>query len=120
MAIGEPSGPAVSINGLDDGNPLHVQNSDNSNSVVIPFKLFGTGNYKIWFGAVRLALQARNKMDLLMMQKLLSLINDNPSSSIHANMAGRASFFNGANQHLTVSAIGILNAVDITSLNITV
>nr|GEZ94632.1 ribonuclease H-like domain-containing protein [Tanacetum cinerariifolium] len=35
-------------------------------------------------------------------------------------MAGRASFFNGANQHLTVSAIGILNAVDITSLNITV
>ncbi|GKC54553.1 ribonuclease H-like domain-containing protein [Tanacetum coccineum] len=29
------------------------------------------------------------------MQKLLSMINDKPSRSIHANMAGRASFFNG-------------------------
>ncbi|GKA51916.1 hypothetical protein Tco_0745112, partial [Tanacetum coccineum] len=28
-----------SINNLDAGNPLHVQNSDNSNSVIIPFKL---------------------------------------------------------------------------------
>ncbi|GKA05105.1 reverse transcriptase domain-containing protein, partial [Tanacetum coccineum] len=39
------------------------------------------------------------------MQKLLSLINDNTSGSIHANMAGKASFFNGANQHLTVSTV---------------
>ncbi|GKE06170.1 hypothetical protein Tco_1398188, partial [Tanacetum coccineum] len=54
------------------------------------------------------------------MQKLLNLINNNPSSSIHANMAGRASFFNGANQHLTVSTVGMFNVVDITSLNITV
>ncbi|GJW30850.1 ribonuclease H-like domain-containing protein [Tanacetum coccineum] len=86
------------------------------------------------------------------MQKLLSLINDSPSSSIHANMVGKASFFNGnvwfninfskfvcvnsklyvknitigwiidsgANQHLTVSTIGMFNVVDITSLNITV
>ncbi|GJR06022.1 ribonuclease H-like domain-containing protein [Tanacetum coccineum] len=29
------------------------------------------------------------------MQKLLNMINDKPSGSIHANMAGRASFFNG-------------------------
>ncbi|GJS16572.1 ribonuclease H-like domain-containing protein [Tanacetum coccineum] len=29
MAIGEPSGPAVSINGLDAGNSLHVQNTRN-------------------------------------------------------------------------------------------
>ncbi|GKA88750.1 ribonuclease H-like domain-containing protein [Tanacetum coccineum] len=36
-----PSGSAVvdSINNLDAGNPLHVQNSDNRNSVIIPFKL---------------------------------------------------------------------------------
>ncbi|GJW69936.1 ribonuclease H-like domain-containing protein [Tanacetum coccineum] len=60
------------------------------------------------------------------MQKLLSLINDNTSGSIHANMAGSASFFNGniinsgANQHLTVSTVGMINVVDITSLNITV
>ncbi|GJU96283.1 hypothetical protein Tco_1321039 [Tanacetum coccineum] len=39
MAIGEPSGVVVSINGLDVGNPLHLQNSDNSNSVIILFKL---------------------------------------------------------------------------------
>ncbi|GJR35577.1 ribonuclease H-like domain-containing protein [Tanacetum coccineum] len=50
-----------SINNLDDGNPLHVQNSDNSNSVIIPFKLLGTENYRIWSVAVKLALQARNK-----------------------------------------------------------
>nr|GEX24910.1 ribonuclease H-like domain-containing protein [Tanacetum cinerariifolium] len=29
------------------------------------------------------------------MQKLLNMINDKPSGSIHANMAGKASFFNG-------------------------
>ncbi|GKB33371.1 hypothetical protein Tco_0872772 [Tanacetum coccineum] len=28
MAVGEPSGYVMSINGLDAGNPLHVQNSD--------------------------------------------------------------------------------------------
>nr|GEV34384.1 hypothetical protein [Tanacetum cinerariifolium] len=44
-----PSGSFVvdSINNLDAGNPLHVQNSDNSNSVIIPFKLLGTENYRI-------------------------------------------------------------------------
>ncbi|GKD85966.1 ribonuclease H-like domain-containing protein, partial [Tanacetum coccineum] len=58
-----PSGSSIvdSINNLDAGNPLHVQNSDNSNSVIIPFKLLGTENYIIWSGAVKLALQARNK-----------------------------------------------------------
>ncbi|GJU58808.1 zinc finger, CCHC-type containing protein [Tanacetum coccineum] len=49
------------------------------------------------------------------MQKLLSLINDNTSGSIHANMAD-----SGANQHLIVSTVGMINVVDITSLNITV
>ncbi|GKB42909.1 ribonuclease H-like domain-containing protein [Tanacetum coccineum] len=57
-----PSSSSVvdSINSLDAGNPLHVQNSDNSNFVIIPFKLLGTENYRIWFGAMKLALQARN------------------------------------------------------------
>ncbi|GJW68759.1 ribonuclease H-like domain-containing protein [Tanacetum coccineum] len=62
MAIGDASGSNVdSINNLDAGNPLHVQNSDNSSSVLIPFKLQGTENYRIWNGAMKLALQARNK-----------------------------------------------------------
>ncbi|GJU89948.1 ribonuclease H-like domain-containing protein [Tanacetum coccineum] len=34
---------------------------DNINSVIIPFKLLCTENYRIWSGAVKLALQARNK-----------------------------------------------------------
>ncbi|GJZ03440.1 ribonuclease H-like domain-containing protein [Tanacetum coccineum] len=50
-----------SINNLDAGNPLHVQNIDNINSVIIPFNLLGTENYIIWSGAITLALQARNK-----------------------------------------------------------
>ncbi|GJT62735.1 ribonuclease H-like domain-containing protein [Tanacetum coccineum] len=58
-----PSGSVVvdSINNLGVGNPLHVKNSDNSNSVIISFKLLGIENYRIWPGAVKLALQARNK-----------------------------------------------------------
>ena len=86
------------------------------------------------------------------MKKLLSLINETSSGSVHANMAGKASFFNGnvwfninfsryfctnnnihvktismawiivpgANQHLTVSTVGMTNVIDITSLKITV
>ncbi|GJT50511.1 ribonuclease H-like domain-containing protein [Tanacetum coccineum] len=61
MVVGEPSGSTVLINNLDAGNPLHVQNSDSSSSVLIPFKLLETKNYRIWNGAMKLALQARNK-----------------------------------------------------------
>ncbi|GKD30001.1 ribonuclease H-like domain-containing protein [Tanacetum coccineum] len=51
----------VLINNLDAGNPLHVHNSDNSSSVLVPFKLLGTANYRMWNNAMKLALQARNK-----------------------------------------------------------
>nr|GEW57490.1 ribonuclease H-like domain-containing protein [Tanacetum cinerariifolium] len=86
------------------------------------------------------------------MKKLLSLINETASGSVHANMTGKASFFNanvwfninfskyfcgnnnlyvktitlgwiidsGANQHLTVSTVGMSNIVDISNLKITV
>ncbi|GKD63471.1 putative LTR copia-type gag-polypeptide [Tanacetum coccineum] len=37
------------------------QTNDNSNIALIPFKLLGTENYRIWVGAMKLALQARNK-----------------------------------------------------------
>ncbi|GKC17701.1 ribonuclease H-like domain-containing protein, partial [Tanacetum coccineum] len=47
------------------------------------------------------------------MQKLLSLINDNSTRSVHANMTD-------ANQHLTVSTVGMFNVIDITSLKITI
>ncbi|GJR68222.1 hypothetical protein Tco_0014287 [Tanacetum coccineum] len=47
------------------------------------------------------------------MQKLLTLINDSGSGNFHANMAG-------ANQHPTVSTVGMFSVVDVSSLNITV
>ncbi|GJX39143.1 ribonuclease H-like domain-containing protein [Tanacetum coccineum] len=46
---------------LDAGNPLHVHNSNNSSSILVPFKLLGTQNYRMWNNAMKLALQARNK-----------------------------------------------------------
>ncbi|GJR13371.1 ribonuclease H-like domain-containing protein [Tanacetum coccineum] len=47
------------------------------------------------------------------MQKLLSLINDNTTGSVDANMAG-------ANQQLTVSTVRMFDVIDITSLKIIV
>ncbi|GKD06930.1 ribonuclease H-like domain-containing protein [Tanacetum coccineum] len=61
---GPPPGnnpPVVLISNLDAGNPLHVHNSDNSSFVLVPFKLLGTANYRMWNNAMKLALQARNK-----------------------------------------------------------
>nr|GEW22053.1 ribonuclease H-like domain-containing protein [Tanacetum cinerariifolium] len=60
------------------------------------------------------------------MQKLLSMINDKPSESIHANMAGMASFFNSniinfeAKQYLTISTDGMYNIMDNSELKIIV
>nr|GEZ14288.1 hypothetical protein [Tanacetum cinerariifolium] len=61
-------------------------------------------------------------------QKFLNLISKKPSGSIHASIAGRASFFNGnggfpnsgANQHLTGSITGMNNVVDTSELKIIV
>ncbi|GKD57319.1 ribonuclease H-like domain-containing protein [Tanacetum coccineum] len=53
--------PVVLINNLDAGNPLHVHNNDNSSFVLVPFKLLGTANYRMWNNAMKLALQASNK-----------------------------------------------------------
>jgi hypothetical protein len=66
MAVGEPIGGApVLINNLDAGNPLHVQTNDNSSTTLIHFKLFGTENYRICSSAMKLALQARNKVGFI-------------------------------------------------------
>ena len=61
MAPGDASGSQILISNLDAGNPLHIQTNDNSGTALIPFKLLGTENYRIWYGAMKLALQARNK-----------------------------------------------------------
>nr|GEX72593.1 hypothetical protein [Tanacetum cinerariifolium] len=59
------------------------------------------------------------------MKKLLSLINETSSESVLANMAGRTITLgwiidSEANQHLTVSTVGMSNIVDISNLKITV
>ncbi|GKA97589.1 ribonuclease H-like domain-containing protein, partial [Tanacetum coccineum] len=62
MAIGDASGSNNdSINGLDGGNPLHMNPNDSTSSSLIPFKLSGPENYRIWASVMKLALQARNK-----------------------------------------------------------
>ncbi|GKA09222.1 ribonuclease H-like domain-containing protein [Tanacetum coccineum] len=49
----------------DAGNPLHTQSNDNSSTTLIPFKLQGTENYRIWASAMKPALQARNKFSFM-------------------------------------------------------
>nr|GEZ31791.1 protein trichome birefringence-like 2 [Tanacetum cinerariifolium] len=50
-----------SINDLDGGNPLHMNPNESTSTCLIPFKLTGPENYRIWASATKLALQARNK-----------------------------------------------------------
>ncbi|GJZ32109.1 ribonuclease H-like domain-containing protein [Tanacetum coccineum] len=51
---------AVTINALDAGNPLFLQNNDHSNVPLIGFKLTGTENYKMWSTAMKIALTGKN------------------------------------------------------------
>ncbi|GJV04497.1 reverse transcriptase domain-containing protein [Tanacetum coccineum] len=61
MVSGESYGSDVLINNLDVGNLLHIHANDNSSTTLIPFKMTGTENYRIWASATKLALQTRNK-----------------------------------------------------------
>ncbi|GKC15912.1 ribonuclease H-like domain-containing protein [Tanacetum coccineum] len=61
MVQGESSGSIVLINNFDVGNPLHMNPNDSTSITLIPFKLLGTKNYRIWPSAMKLNLQARNK-----------------------------------------------------------
>ncbi|GKC89066.1 ribonuclease H-like domain-containing protein, partial [Tanacetum coccineum] len=62
------SGPASSssntdlISSLDVGNPLHLQTNDNSSGALVNVKLTGCENYRVWATAMKIALQARNKI----------------------------------------------------------
>ncbi|GJY81947.1 hypothetical protein Tco_0494698 [Tanacetum coccineum] len=51
-----------SISSLDVGNPLHLQTNDNNSGPLINLKLTGSENYRVWSNAMKIALQARNKM----------------------------------------------------------
>ncbi|GJY20493.1 ribonuclease H-like domain-containing protein [Tanacetum coccineum] len=52
----------VLINALDTGNPLFLQNNDNSNAPIVNVKLTGSDNYKKWSTDMRIALKGKNKM----------------------------------------------------------
>ncbi|GJT44816.1 putative RNA-directed DNA polymerase [Tanacetum coccineum] len=51
-----------SISSLDVGNLLHLQTNDNNSGPLINLKLTGSENYRVWSNAMKIALQARNKM----------------------------------------------------------
>ncbi|GKC55070.1 ribonuclease H-like domain-containing protein, partial [Tanacetum coccineum] len=66
MAIGDASGSNVDlINNLDAGNPLYLQNNDNSSLAIVNIKLVGAENYKIWAMAMKVALKGKNKMGFI-------------------------------------------------------
>ncbi|GKA11891.1 ribonuclease H-like domain-containing protein, partial [Tanacetum coccineum] len=60
---------------LMKGKETFIHNSDNSNFVIIPFKLLGTENYRIWSGAVKLALQARNKCNAMVLTWIMNVVS---------------------------------------------
>ncbi|GJX75550.1 ribonuclease H-like domain-containing protein [Tanacetum coccineum] len=47
---------------LDASNSLHLQTDDNNSGPLISLKLTGSENYRVWTNAMKIALQARNKM----------------------------------------------------------
>ncbi|GKD98475.1 ribonuclease H-like domain-containing protein [Tanacetum coccineum] len=51
-----------SISFLNAGTPLHLQTNDNNSGPLINLKLTGSENYRVWANAMKIALQARNKM----------------------------------------------------------
>ncbi|GJW76258.1 putative transcription factor interactor and regulator CCHC(Zn) family protein [Tanacetum coccineum] len=66
MAVGDDSGSNIElISNLDAGNPLYLQNNDNSSISLVNVKLVGAENYKMWATAVKIALKGKNKMGFI-------------------------------------------------------
>lgn len=53
------------VSQLDSSNPLYLHPSDSSNLTIIGFKLTGTENFTVWFNAMTLALQVKNKLGFI-------------------------------------------------------
>ncbi|GKA02168.1 ribonuclease H-like domain-containing protein [Tanacetum coccineum] len=53
------------ISSLDAGNPLHLQTNDNNSGPLVNIKLTRCENYRVWANAMKIALQARNKMGFI-------------------------------------------------------
>ncbi|GJT13936.1 ribonuclease H-like domain-containing protein [Tanacetum coccineum] len=81
--------PPVLINNSDAGNILHIQNNDNSNTALIPFKMLGIENYKIWVSAMKPALQARNKYSFVVSTYVyMGLVYSNNVASVWNELEG--------------------------------
>ncbi|GKA29531.1 ribonuclease H-like domain-containing protein [Tanacetum coccineum] len=66
MAVEMNSGSNIElISNLDAGNPLYLQNNDNSSIGLVNVKLVGAENYKMWATAVKIALKGKNKMGFI-------------------------------------------------------
>nr|GEV70335.1 hypothetical protein [Tanacetum cinerariifolium] len=76
MAGGEPSGSNIDfVNGLDGGNPLHMNLNDSTSTFLILFKLTGPENYRMWTSAMKLALQARNKCNVVVLTWIINSVS---------------------------------------------
>ncbi|GJR77871.1 ribonuclease H-like domain-containing protein, partial [Tanacetum coccineum] len=53
------------ISKLDLSHPLHLHSNDSTTLTIVSIKLKGTENYNVWSCAMRLALEGRNKLGLL-------------------------------------------------------
>ncbi|XP_076893850.1 uncharacterized protein LOC143545969 [Bidens hawaiensis] len=62
---GESSGSKTLISKLDVSDPLYLHPSDSSSLSIINVKLKGTENYRVWANALKLALQAKNKIGFI-------------------------------------------------------
>ncbi|GJW51941.1 zinc finger, CCHC-type containing protein [Tanacetum coccineum] len=65
IMTGDAFSSTILINNLDVGNPLHIHPNNNSSTNLIPFKLLGAENYRIWVSVMKLALETRNKFAFL-------------------------------------------------------
>ncbi|GKD94437.1 putative RNA-directed DNA polymerase [Tanacetum coccineum] len=76
MAIGDAFGSNYDpVNGLDGGNPLHMNPNDSTSTSLIPFKLLGTENYRVWSSAMKLALHARNKCNPVVLTWIMNSVS---------------------------------------------
>jgi hypothetical protein len=64
--MGETGGSSSSgetlVSKLDPSNPLYLHASDSSSLTIIRIKHKGTENYSVWSNAMRLTLNAKNKV----------------------------------------------------------
>ena len=57
-----PESSGSLIANLDFGDPLYLHPTDTSGTPILNFKLCGTENYKVWYCAMTLAFETKNKL----------------------------------------------------------